>query len=226
MSKEWVLNIAFNRWQLNRPKYVGRLAEAIRLCAPKTEKEWEEYYMREVPRRHVPRGWQMLGTTMQEHLEAIGRRLYAKISEQLRKEVEEVTEEDCIAYVRDVVIRRTYEGYVTEKCTVYEQLEQALEVKLQPACDVWDRRYSVDFVLPVGNRYIGIQIKPITYAQLPESYRWHEWMQDAHARFEKEQGGKVFIVFSVTDRGGRKRILNTDVVDAIRQEMQRLLNEP
>jgi hypothetical protein len=34
MAKEWVLNIAFNRWQLNRPRYVGRVAEAIRACAP------------------------------------------------------------------------------------------------------------------------------------------------------------------------------------------------
>jgi len=24
-AKEWVLNITFNRWQFNRPKYVGKL---------------------------------------------------------------------------------------------------------------------------------------------------------------------------------------------------------
>ncbi len=26
-AKEWVLNIAFNRWQFNRPRYVGKLSE-------------------------------------------------------------------------------------------------------------------------------------------------------------------------------------------------------
>jgi hypothetical protein len=35
---------------------------------------------------------------MQEHLQEVGRRLYAKISEQLKAEVEAVTEEDCINY--------------------------------------------------------------------------------------------------------------------------------
>ncbi len=28
-AKEWVLNIAFNRWQLNRPRYVGKLSAHI-----------------------------------------------------------------------------------------------------------------------------------------------------------------------------------------------------
>jgi hypothetical protein len=42
-SKEWVLNIAFNRWQFNRPRYVGRLSESIRACAPRTLEDWERY---------------------------------------------------------------------------------------------------------------------------------------------------------------------------------------
>lgn len=222
MPKEWILNMAFNRWQLNRPRYVGRLAEAIRACAPKTEKEWEQYYFREVPRKHVPKDWKQLGNTMEDHLREIGRRLYAKVSEQLRAEIDEVTEEDCVAYVRDVVIRRTYEGYVTEKRTVYEQLEQALGVHLHPAPDAWDRQYNVDFFIPLGERCIGIQIKPITYHQAPEAYRWREWMQDSHERFAQDKGGRVFIVFSVTEQGGRKRIWNAEVIEDIRREIERL----
>jgi hypothetical protein len=46
---------------------------------------------------------------------------------------------------RSVVIRRTFEGYVTEKKTIYEQLEERLGVKILPAPDEWDRRYNVDF---------------------------------------------------------------------------------
>jgi hypothetical protein len=221
MAKEWVLNIAFNRWQLNRPRYVGRVAEAIRACAPKSFEEWEQYYYSQVPEKHVPVGWQMLGSTMREHLEEVGRRLFVKISEQLRAEVDAITEEDCIEYVRDVVIRRTYEGYLTEKRTVYEQLEQALGVKLHPAPDEWDRRYNVDFFIPIANRCIGIQIKPVTYSQTPELHKWQEWMRRSHQRFESEQGGKAFIVFSVTEKGGRKHILNEDIVDQIRDELRR-----
>lgn len=225
MAKEWVLNIAFNRWQLNRPRYVGRVAEAIRACAPKSLEEWDQYYFSEVPQKHVPADWQMLGGTMREHLEEVGRRLYVKISEQLRAEVDAVTEEDCVQYVYDVVIRRTYEGYLTEKQTVYEQLEETLNVKLHPAPDEWDRRYNVDFFIPIGNRFIGIQIKPVTYSQTPELHRWQEWMRHSHQQFEREQGGKVFIVFSVTEKGGRKRILNAEVIGHIRDELRRLSSD-
>lgn len=120
----------------------------------------------------MPEGWQMFGKDMFEHLSEIGRRLYAKISEQLKAEVEAITEDDCIGYVREVVINRTYEGYITEKRTVYEQLEQDLGIKLRTAPDEWDRRYNVDFYIPVGDKAIGIQIKPITYAQTPEVHKW------------------------------------------------------
>ncbi|MFN3384947.1 MAG: MjaI family restriction endonuclease, partial [Archaeoglobaceae archaeon] len=65
------------------------------------------------------------------------------------------------------------------------------------------------------------QIKPITYTQTPEIHKWREWMRASHERFEKEQGGKVFIVFSVTEKGV-KRILNPEVVEEIRAEIRRL----
>jgi hypothetical protein len=164
----------------------------------------------------------MFGKDMLDHLTEIGRRLYAKISEQLKAEVEAVTEEDCIAYVREVVFNRTYEGYITEKQTVYEQLEQVLGVRLCPAPDEWDRRYNVDFYIPVRDKAIGIQIKPITYTQTPEVHKWQEWMRESHEKFEREQGGKVFIVFSVTEKSGAKRIFNTEVIDEIRAELRRL----
>ncbi|MGC8947579.1 MAG: MjaI family restriction endonuclease [Anaerolineae bacterium] len=92
---------------------------------------------------------------MREHLEEVRHRLYAKISEQLRTEVDAITEEDCIEYVREVVIRRTYEGYLTEKRTVYEQLEQALGVKQHPALDNGDRQHHIDFLslLRTGYRH-------------------------------------------------------------------------
>ncbi len=222
MAKEWILNIAFNRWQFNRPRYVGRLSEAIRTCDPNSLEDWERYYLEKVPYRHVPSNWKMLGKDMKEHLREVGLRLYAKISEQLKAEVSAITEEDCIKYVREVVIQRTYAGYVREKETIYSQLEQRLGTSLYPAPDDWDRRYHVDFYIPVGERAIGIQIKPITYKQVPEAYNWHEWMKEAHNRFLQEQGDKVFIVFSVKE-GNTKKILNEEaLIQEIRQEIARL----
>jgi hypothetical protein len=217
MAKEWVLNIALNRWQFNRPHYVGKLSEAIRKRAPKTLEEWEQHYLNQT---NLPGIKQKFGETMEEHLQEVGRQLYAKISEQLRAEIDDITEEDCIRYVREVVINRTYEGYQTEK-RIVKQLESQLGVKLEPAPDEWDRIYQVDFYIPVGEKAIGIQIKPTTYEQTPESHKWRERMQKSHERFKKDQGGQVFIVFSVK-KGKAKKIANHEIVDEIKQEIERL----
>jgi len=47
-------------------------------------------------------------------------------------------------------------------------------------------------------------------------------MQASHEQFEREQGGKVFVVFSVSEKGGTKRIFNPEIVDEILAEMKRL----
>ncbi|MGQ9506558.1 MAG: MjaI family restriction endonuclease, partial [Candidatus Bathycorpusculaceae bacterium] len=109
------------RWQFNRPKYVGHVAEEIRKCAPKTLKEWEDYYYSNVRSR--------------QHLEQIGRQLFIKISEVCRAEIESVTEQDCIDFVIELVINRTYDGYQSEVQTIYGQLQQELGIKIEPAPD-------------------------------------------------------------------------------------------
>jgi len=39
MAKEWILNSAMNRFQLNFKRNVGPTSESIRMCAPKTLNE-------------------------------------------------------------------------------------------------------------------------------------------------------------------------------------------
>jgi len=48
MAKEWILNSAMNRFQLNFKRNVGPTSESIRKCAPKTLDEWREYYFTQV----------------------------------------------------------------------------------------------------------------------------------------------------------------------------------
>lgn len=94
-----------------------------------------------------------------------------KITEVIQAEIEEVTEEDCIQYIYNLVINRTYDGYLTEIKTIYGKLQRDLGVEIKPAPDEWDRLYNVDFYIQVGDKYIELQIKPITYEQTPEVYR-------------------------------------------------------
>jgi len=209
MHKEWILNTAINRWGLQKKKMVGAVSEEIRKCAPRTLKEWEEYYYRNI----YPK----------EHLIEIGRKLYIKITEVLRAEIDEITEEDCINYVINLVINRTFDGYITEKKTIYEQLQDILGVKIEPAPDEWDRLFNVDFFIKINDKFIGLQIKPVSYSFIPEMIKEKDIQLSTHKKFTQKYGGKVFYIYSIKEND-KKRIYNANVVEEIKQEMERLKN--
>ncbi len=208
MPKEWILNTVTNRYQLNYKRNVGAVSDEIRRCAPKDVAEWEAYYF-----AHV---------RSYEHLEQLGKTLYVKITEVVQSEIDSISEQDCMEYIVNLVIQRTYDGYVTEKQTIYGQLEQQIGVAIHPASDEWDRHYNVDFYIQVGKFYIGLQIKPETFAHAPQAEsKWRDVYAQSHAAFTEKFGGKVFIVVSVK-QGDRKVIHNTEVVGEIQKEIQRL----
>ncbi|NPV39475.1 MAG: MjaI family restriction endonuclease [Brevinematales bacterium] len=212
MSKEWILNIAINRWGLQKKKNVGPVSEEIRKCSPKNIEEWEQYYYENVRSK--------------AHLEELGRKLYTKISEVLHAEIQSITEEDCIEYIKNLVIKKTFEGYITEKKTIYEQLQELLGTTIYPASDEWDRKYNVDFYIQVRKFYIGLQIKPITFEHAPQ---YAQTLQQQHQRtseaFSKQFGGKVFYIFSIK-KEDKKVIYNTEVISQIQQEIKRLEQLP
>lgn len=208
MAKEWILNSAMNRYQLNYKRNVGAVSEEIRKCAPKTIDEWREYYFKNVRSK--------------EHIEDLGRKLYVKISEVLVAEIEEVTEKDCIDYMFNIVIDRTFDGYMTEIKTIYGQLEKILNVKIQPAPDEWDRLFAVDFFIKINEKYIGLQIKPAGgVSHIPQVFKEHTFQEATHKKFTDKYGGKVFYVISIKE-GNKKKIYNTDVVEEIKNEIARL----
>jgi MjaI restriction endonuclease len=43
-KRETLLNYGMNRWGLNKAYSVGSTSELIRVCAPKTFDEWEDFY--------------------------------------------------------------------------------------------------------------------------------------------------------------------------------------
>lgn len=139
-----------------------------------------------------------------EHLIEIGKKLYVKISEVLRAEIDEISEEDCINYVINLVINRTFDGYITEKKTIYEQLQDLLNIKIEPAPDEWDRLFNVDFFIKVRDKYIGLQIKPAGYAFIPQIINERINQEKTHKKFTSKYGGKVFYVISVKE-GVRKK---------------------
>ncbi|HOM11335.1 MAG TPA: MjaI family restriction endonuclease [Spirochaetota bacterium] len=207
MPKEWILNSAINRWGLQKKKWVGAVSDEIRKCSPNSIAEWEQYYYSKV----YPK----------EHLIEIGKKLYVKISEVMRAEIDDITEEDCIQYVINLVINRTFDGYITEKKTIYEQLQHILNVKIEPAPDEWDRLYNVDFFIKIQDKFIGLQIKPAGYAFIPQIIQEKINQEKTHKKFEQKYGGRVFYIISVKE-GDKKIIYNNEVIDAIKAEIIRL----
>jgi hypothetical protein len=208
VAKEWILNSAMNRFQLNFKRNVGPTSESIRQCAPKTIEEWRNYYFQNVRSK--------------EHIIELGKKLYIKITEVIQAEVENITEKDCIDYILQLVINRTFDGYITEIKTIYGQLESELGYKIEPAPDQWDRLYNVDFFIKIKDKFIGIQIKPVHQGiQLSQIFKEKVLQLKTHEKFKNEFGGNVFYVFS-SKAGDKKIIRNLDVIDKIREEIKRL----
>lgn len=208
MAKEWILNSAANRYKLNQKCNVGAMVESIRRCSPQSQEEWQTYYFENVRPK--------------DHIIDLGKKLYVKITEILTAEIDDITEEDCIDFMMQLVINRTYDGYVREIKTIYGQLREALQVKIEPAPDDWDRVYNVDFFIKVNDNYIGLQIKPVSgVSNIPEIFKEKEIQHKSHIEFTQKYGGKVFYIFSCK-RGDSKIIVNAGVIDEIKAEIDRL----
>ena len=215
-KRERLLNDAINRWGLNKANSVGPTSDLIRQCSPRSFEEWESYYF-DNARQKKRSGIRIT----KQHLTELGRKLYIKLSEVIQAELDRVTEEECIDYVYNLVLNRTYEGYWSEIQTIYGQLQRALDVEVEPAPDEWDRGYNVDFFIKVKDKYIGLQIKPAGYAYITQIIKELEFQKKTHEKFTAKYGGKVFYVISVKE-GNKKVIYNQDVIEEIRKEIERL----
>jgi len=208
MAKEWILNSAMNRFQLNFKRNVGAVSDEIRKCTPKNITEWENYYFSNVRSK--------------QHVEELGRKLYIKITEVISAEVEDVTEKDCVEYMYNMVIGRTFDGYMTEIKTIYGQLQEILKVKIEHAPDEWDRLYNVDFFIKIKDKYIGLQVKPAGgVSHIPQIFKEQAIQAATHKEFTEKYGGRVFYVISIKE-GNKKKIYNTEVFEEIKKEIKRL----
>jgi len=207
LKKEWILNQANMRWGLTKKKKVGAVAELIRKCEPKTVNEWKNFYFSKVYSK--------------KYLEELGKQLFIKVTDVCKSEIENVSEDDCIKFIYNLVINRTFDGYQREIQTIYGQLQNVLKVDIEPAPDEWDRGYNVDYFIKIKSKYIGLQIKPVGYEYITEIINERERQKLTHIKFTKKFGGKVFYIFSVTDNKN-KVINNPEVIDEIKKEIKRL----
>ncbi|MDX2130263.1 MAG: MjaI family restriction endonuclease [Chloroherpetonaceae bacterium] len=216
-KKEKVLNYATQTYQLSRPNKVGAVMALIRECQPKTIEEWEKWYF-----ENAKTDGKEPAKITKESLEELGERLYVKIKEIVIPEWTEafnqLTLQDCIDYIHNLTINRTFDGFIREKSVIEDNLAKEFpNIKFEQSDPELDHAGDIDYLAWVGRKAIGIQIKPVTVKANFGNYSATERMKASFEDFTKKYGGKVFIVFSVDDK-----IANNEVIDQIAREIDRL----
>jgi hypothetical protein len=217
-KKEKVLNYACQTYQLSRPNKVGAVMSLIRECHPKTVDEWEKWYFKNAQTD----GKSSLKIT-KNSLATLGERLYEKIIEVVIPEWQEafnsLTKEDCINYIYNLTINRTFDGYLREKSVVNDGLAKIFkDIKFEESPAELDHAGDIDYIGYVSeNKGFGIQIKPITAKSNFGNYSISERMKASFIAFTEDFEGKVFIVFSQDGE-----IANKEVIDGIQEEIERL----
>ncbi|MFH0789196.1 MAG: MjaI family restriction endonuclease [Pseudomonadota bacterium] len=166
---------------------------------PRSIGEWWKYYSKNF--------------LSKEHLEELGGEFYVKIAE-----VQEFTKQDCIDYIYNLILNRTFDGFLREKSVVNDGLAKIFpNIIFEESDSELDHAGDIDYVAKVNNRAFGIQIKPVTAKANFGNYSPTERMEKSFAEFEEQYGGKVFIVYSLDGEIGNK-----EVIEQIRQEIERL----
>jgi hypothetical protein len=218
-KKEHVLNYACQLYQLSRPAKVGAVMALIRECQPSTYEQWKEWYFENA--------YTATKTPVKlsvESLIELGERLYEKIQTFVIPEWQEafsqLTLQDCIDYIYNLTINRTYDGYIREKSVVNDGLAKKFPyVTFEESDPELDHAGDIDYVAKVGKYQFGIQIKPVTANANFGGYSLSERMKASFNDFTEKYSGKVFIVYSL-----KGEIANTEVIESIRKEIERLQN--
>lgn len=216
-KKERVLNYACQTYQLSRPNKVGAVMALIRQCQPKTYDEWKNWYF-----EHAETDAKSPTKVTEETLRELGERLYSKIINivipEWREAFDSLTQQDCIDYIYNLTINRTFDGYIREKSVVTDSLAKIFpETSFEETDPELDHAGDVDYIARIGKYAIGIQIKPITANANFGGYSLTERMKQSFDDFRQKYGGHVFVVMSLDGE-----IANKDVIDQIRHEIATL----
>ncbi|MFZ1978849.1 MAG: MjaI family restriction endonuclease, partial [Bacteroidota bacterium] len=131
---------------------------------------------------------------------------------------DQLTLQDCIDYIFNLTINRTFDGFLREKSVIEDNLAKVYpQVRFEESDPDLDHAGDIDYLGWIGEKAFGIQIKPVTAKANFGNYSATERMRASFEAFTNKYGGKVFIVFSVDDK-----IQNEEVVPQISAEIKRM----
>jgi hypothetical protein len=216
-KKEKVLNYTSQTYQLTRPAKVGAVMSLIRECQPRTIEEWKDWFF-----EYASTAAKQPIRVTEDSLRELGERLYEKIVGVVIPEwttaFQQVTKQDCIDYVYNLTINRTYDGFLREKSVVFDELADRFpSVRFEESDAEMDHAGDIDYLGHVGEQAFGLQIKPVTAKANFGNYSPSARMRASFSEFTRRFGGKVFIVYSLAGE-----VANGDVLGLIGAEVARL----
>lgn len=216
-DKEQVLNLTAQLFQLTRPGSVGPTMELINECRPKTLSEWKIFYFKNAHTRK-----KISEKITDEVLINLGKKLFHKIQTVTKPKWErafaEITVSDCINYIYDVTLERSFDGFYREEA-VYRELGVQFDgiIIFEKTDSVTDSSWSIDYIGHIKNseKKIGIQVKPLTAKSNSSGYSISNRNASNYKKFEDKFGGKVFEIYSKKE-GKKNTIVNKEIVDEIK----------
>jgi hypothetical protein len=223
-DKEHVLNYTSQRFQLTRPRAVGPTMELIRKCNPTSLLAWENFYWENA---YTARNESVKIT--QEVIDGLGLKLYDKIQKVIIPEwnnaFNTITKEDCVNYILDVTINRSFDGFHRENAVTRELgVIFSKEIFFEETDSVTDSAWGIDWLGNIIDKdvKIGIQVKPATSrATAIGGFSVEDRGNARWTEFQEKFGGPVFVVYS-KKTGKKNTILNREVIDDIRKFLNSL----
>jgi len=127
-----------------------------------------------------------------------------------------LTLQDCVDYIINLTISRTFDGFIREKSVVEDNLAKEFpQVRFEESDPELDHAGDIDYLGWVGQKAFGIQIKPITSKANFGNYSASERMKASFIEFSQKYGGNVFVIYSE-----KEKIKNEEVIGQIAAEIK------
>jgi len=219
---ESILNKTAVDHQLTRPSNVGPTIELLYHFNPKSINEWEEiFYKHSVQKKKNGKGIRV----DEKYLEQVGDKLFQLLNEKIYPLIleakNELTSEDCRNFIKDVVIRRSFEGYLAEK-DVVDQINIALDGDIDFNKDPELEPINIDAYgqSRKTGKLIGVSVKPLSYKK-QDSFGKDESLKKSWESWEKKNNSKIFIVYYSKKKDGQKKVIEDK--DLLIDEIQKFL---
>jgi uncharacterized protein YggL (DUF469 family) len=211
---EFLLNNVNGRGASFTAKHkVGPTSHLINSCNPLSYSDWVDYYFENAIEEKVG-GKKVTVETFSELGFGLKERMRKIFEENMKEKIPNIPDQVYAAFIYNLTINRTWDGYVGEK-TVESLIEEHFKIKVNDSKE-FENQYLVDKFIDIGSYKIGFQVKP-------DSFLYDHLISTAHVvkhkSFEDKYGGKVFFVHYNHKFG----VINSnELIQKLTEEIQRL----